>query len=81
MVDVLGALGSHYELTLIGAINPELKDTLEERAEMLGVGEQLILTGRLDHQEAWARASGALAGLSLLAVYLLTLYGLRYTPW
>lgn len=66
MVDVLGALGGRYELTLIGAIHPELKDTLEKRAATLGVAEQLILTGRLDHREAWALASGALAGLNLL---------------
>lgn len=66
MVDVLGALGDRFELTLIGMIHPRLKVTLKERAQTQGVAEQLILTGRLDHQEAWIRASGALAGLCLL---------------
>jgi hypothetical protein len=48
---------------LIGPVDDDLKRQMVERA---GSEAQLELTGRLPHGEAWRRADGAVAGLSLL---------------
>jgi glycosyltransferase involved in cell wall biosynthesis len=54
-------------LELIGSIAPALAERVRERAERDGTLGRITLTGRLPYEEAWARAAGALAGLSLLS--------------
>lgn len=63
MVGLL-ALVPDLHLELIGSITDDF------RAELLNLArnsaDRLLLTGRLPYQEAWQRAAGATAGLSLL---------------
>lgn len=66
MVDALPAMPNHVRMVLVGPCSPILREAIERRADLLGVGSRLEMTGQLDHAEAWATASGAIAGLSLL---------------
>ena len=53
-------------LELIGPISDELRTDLLVRAKKNNTADRLHLTGRLSYEEAWKRAAGATAGLSLL---------------
>lgn len=53
-------------LELIGPVTPRLAAELRRRADRLGCSDRLDLIGRLPYPNAWGRALGALAGLSLL---------------
>jgi glycosyltransferase involved in cell wall biosynthesis len=66
MVEVLGHLDDRYELLLIGRVDESTRFLIDAAAVQHSVQDRVILTGRLDHGEAWARARGSLVGLSLL---------------
>lgn len=52
----------HIRVLVIGRVSEELAQKMADVAS----GGNLEITGRLPHDEAWARARGATAGLSLL---------------
>ncbi len=65
MVDLL-ALVPDLHLELIGPITDGLRAELEGIAHRKNTADRLHITGRLPYWEAWQRAAGATAGLSLL---------------
>lgn len=66
MVEVLGNLDTRFDLCIIGHADNETERLMRHRAAQLGATDRLTLTGRLPHDEAWSRAAGSSAGLSLL---------------
>lgn len=50
-------------------IGPASQDLKREMEEIAGPNADLEMAGKLPHQEAWARARGSLAGLSLLGPF------------
>lgn len=66
MVELLTELDETFDLRLVGSVSPSLAEELGSRAEQLGVAERIEMTGRLEHEDAWAAARGSLAGLNLL---------------
>ncbi|MGH3649661.1 MAG: glycosyltransferase [Acidimicrobiia bacterium] len=67
MIRLVSHLDNSFELLMIGRIDARLAQELNGLARDLNVSARLRLTGRLDHDEAWDLARGALAGLNLLA--------------
>lgn len=66
MVELAAALGD-VTLELIGPVSAEAARLLDDVARREGLpSDRLVLAGRLPYEEAWRRAAGALAGLSLL---------------
>ena len=66
MVAVLGALDQDYKLLVVGPVDSTTRSEMADLAASLGAADRLVLTGRLDHEQAWAQAANALAGLCLL---------------
>ncbi len=66
MIEVLAELDETFDLLLIGNVNTEVADSIVAKAEALGIADRVEMTGRLGHDEAWNKATGALAGLNLL---------------
>lgn len=54
------------ELELIGPVTPRTERLIRDRAFADGTSERITITGRLPYDQAWDRAVGAIAGLSLL---------------
>jgi glycosyltransferase involved in cell wall biosynthesis len=66
MVEAIAQLDEPFSLDLIGGADPETQRAVITRAGLLGVEDRVTLAGRLEHEAAWTRARGAVAGLSLL---------------
>jgi len=66
MLEVLAELDETFDLLLIGNVNAEVADSMVATAEALGIADRVEMTGRLGHDEAWKKATGALTGVNLL---------------
>jgi len=66
MVEVLCDLGPSHELLVVGRVDEPTRAEMERLAAQEGVADRLHIMGRLDHADAWERASRAVAGLCLL---------------
>lgn len=66
MVEMLAELDDAYHLVLVGRVSGETADEIHQVASQRGVERRIELTGQVDHQQAWSRARGSLAGLNLL---------------
>ena len=54
------------ELELIGPVTPGIQNLIWDQARADGTSERIAIVGRLPYDQAWERAAGAIAGLSLL---------------
>ena len=54
------------DLELIGPVTPGIESLIWEQARADGTSERIAIVGRLPYDQAWERAAGAIAGLSLL---------------
>jgi glycosyltransferase involved in cell wall biosynthesis len=66
MVELLADLDETFVLRLIGRASEGTSEELHAAALRMGVADRVELTGRLEHNRAWAEAKGSLAGLNLL---------------
>lgn len=66
MVELLADLDEAFALRLIGRASEASSEEIHAAALRMGVADRIELTGRLEHDQAWAAAKGSLAGLNLL---------------
>jgi glycosyltransferase involved in cell wall biosynthesis len=66
MAELIGLLDDRFELLIVGRIEPEARNVIEEIAARDGSEERISMIGRLEHEDAWRAAAGALVGLNLL---------------
>lgn len=66
MIETLVGLDDTFHLTLIGRVSDPAAKLIADASKTPGLTGRIETTGQLSHEDAWARASGALAGLNLL---------------
>ena len=67
MVEMLSGLDDAFHLVMVGRVSQETAAEILQVASKRGVEDRIELTGQVDHEQAWSRARGSLAGLNLLA--------------